>query len=138
MLLLYHVHYSCFHLKNILHVLRGFPATQIVLNCNIKAYLLVIHRCLVVLRRLLMVLWVLVGLLLVVRDGVDPHVAIITTPLRVSYCSGGEVGGWHHDGGLHGLLPHLTAAAAFLWKRRANVLDKLTTSMHLIVLLYLF
>lgn len=58
-----------------------------------------------------MVLWVLVGLLLVVREGVDPHEAVITTPLRVSHGSGGEVGGRHHDWGLHALLPHLAAAA---------------------------
>lgn len=90
-----------------------------------------------VLRRLLMVLWVLVGLLLVVREGVDPHEAVITTPLRVSHGSGGEVGGRHHDWGLHALLPHL-AAAALLWKGRAKLLlDKLTTNMHMLALIYL-
>lgn len=67
-----------------------------------------------------MVLWVLVRLLLVVREGVDAHIAVITTPLRISHGSGGEVGGRHHDWGLHALLPHL-AAAALLWKRRAKV-----------------
>lgn len=74
-----------------------------------------------------MVLWVLVGLRLVVREGVDPHVAVITTPLRVSHGSGGEVGGWQHDWGLHALLPHL-AAAALLWKERVKLLlDKPAT-----------
>lgn len=68
-----------------------------------------------------MVLWVLVGLLLVMRKRVDPHVAVITTPLRVSHGSGGEMRGRHHDWGLHGLLPHLTAAAALLCRRRADV-----------------
>lgn len=77
-----------------------------------------------------MVLWELVGLLLVVREGVDPHVAVITTPLRVSHGSGGEVGGRHHDWGLHALLPHLTAAA-LLWKGRATVLDKLTANVNM-------
>lgn len=69
-----------------------------------------------VLRRLLMVLRVLVRLLLVVREGVDAHVAVVTTPLGISHGSGGEVGGRHHDWGLHALLPHLAAAAALLWK----------------------
>lgn len=64
-----------------------------------------------VLRRLLMVLWVLVWLLLVVREGIDTHIAVIPTPLGVSHDSGGEMGGRHHDWGLHALLPHLTAAA---------------------------
>lgn len=62
-----------------------------------------------------MVLWVLVGLLLVVRKGIYPHEAVITTPLGVSHGSGGEVRGRQHDWGLHALLPHL-AAAALLWK----------------------
>ena len=62
-----------------------------------------------------MVLRVLVGLLLVVGDGVDPHEAVIATPLRISHGSGGKVGGRQHDGGLHALLPHL-AGAALLWK----------------------
>lgn len=86
-----------------------------------------------VLRRLLMVLWVLVRLLLVVREGVDTHIAVITTPLRVSHGSGGEVGGRHHDWGLHALLPHLTAAA-LLWKRRAEVFDKLATNSRMLIL----
>lgn len=57
------------------------------LDYNIVACILVIHGCLVVLRRLLMVLRVLVGLLLVVRKGVNTHVAVITTSLRVSHGS---------------------------------------------------
>lgn len=71
-----------------------------------------------------MVLWVLVWLLLVVREGVDPHEAVITAPLRVSHGSGSEVGGRHHDWGLHALLPHLTAAA-LLWKDTDKVLQEL-------------
>lgn len=59
---------------------------------QIKTCILVIHGCLVVLRRLLMVLWVLVGLWLLVRKRVDPHVAVFTTPLGVSHGSGGEMG----------------------------------------------
>lgn len=81
-----------------------------------------------------MVLWVLVGLLLVVREGVDPHEAVITTPLRISHGSGGEVGGRHHDWGLHALLPHL-AAAALLWKGKAKVLDKLAHACFVILVL---
>lgn len=45
-----------------------------------------------VLRRLLMVLWVLVLLLLVMRHVVDTHVAVIAASLSVSHGSGGEVG----------------------------------------------
>lgn len=84
-------------------------------------YILVIHGCRLVLRRLLLVLRELVGLRLVVRQGVDSHVAVIAASFRVSHGSRGEVRGGHHDGCLHALLPHLTAAAAFLWKRRATV-----------------
>lgn len=54
--------------------------------------ILVIHGCLMVLRRLLMVLWVLVLLLLVMRHVVDAHVAVIAASLSVSHGSGGEVG----------------------------------------------
>lgn len=67
-----------------------------------------------------MVLWVLVRLLLVVREGVDTHVAVVATPLGISHGSGGEVGGRHHDWGLHALLPHLAAAAALLWRRKVG------------------
>lgn len=84
------------------------------LNTNFETCLLVIHGCLVVLRRLLMMLWVLVRLLLVVRQGVDPHVAVVPTSLGVSHGSGGEVRGRQHDWGLHALLPHLAAATALL------------------------
>lgn len=80
-----------------------------------------------------MVLWVLVWLLLVMREGVDPHEAVIATPLRVSHGRGGEVGGRQHDWGRHALLPHL-AGAALLWKV-TEVLDKLATYADL---LYLF
>lgn len=45
-----------------------------------------------VLRRLLMVLWVLVLLLLLMRHVVDAHVAVIAASLSVSHGSGGEVG----------------------------------------------
>lgn len=46
-----------------------------------------------VLRRLLMVLWVLVLLLLLLmRHVVDAHVAVIAASLSVSHGSGGEVG----------------------------------------------
>lgn len=47
-----------------------------------------------VLRRLLMVLWVLVLLLLllVMRHVVDAHIAVIAASLSVSHGSGGEVG----------------------------------------------
>lgn len=78
-----------------------------------------------------MVLRVLVRLLLVVREGVDPHEAVITTPLRISHGSGGEVGGWQHDWGLHALLPHL-AAAALLCKDRAALLDQGATNVLII------
>lgn len=54
--------------------------------------ILVIHGCLMVLRRLLMVLWVLVLLLLVMRHVVDAHVAVIAASLSISHGSGGEVG----------------------------------------------
>lgn len=76
-----------------------------------------------VLRRLLMVLRVLVRLLLVVREGVDAHIAVIAAPLRISHGSGCEVGGRHHDWGLHALLPHLAAAALF-WKKGESVNGK--------------
>jgi len=79
------------------------------------AYVLVVHGRLNVLRRLLMVLRELVGLLLVVGKRVDPHEAVVAAPLGVSHGGGGEVGRRQHDGGLHALLPHLTAAA-LLWK----------------------
>lgn len=69
-----------------------------------------------VLRRLRVVLLVLVGLLLVVREGVDAHEAVVATPLGVSHGGGGEVRGRQHDRGLHALLPHLAAAAALLCK----------------------
>lgn len=64
-----------------------------------------------VLRRLLVVLWVLVLLLLVVRHVVDAHIAVIAAPLSISHGSGGEVGRRHHDWGLHALLPNLAGAA---------------------------
>lgn len=87
------------------------------LNTRLKTFILVIHGCLVVLRRLLMVLRVLVGLGLLVRERVDPHVAVFTTPLGVSHGGGGEMGRGHHDGGLNALLPSLNGAAALLWKK---------------------
>lgn len=77
-----------------------------------------------------MVLWVLVGLLLVMGEGVDPHEAVITTPLRVSHGSGGEVGGRQHYWGLHALLPHLAAAAALLWKARSKVTILFLRAQH--------
>lgn len=73
-----------------------------------------------VLGRRLMVLRVLVGLLLVVREGVDPHEAVITCPLRVPHGSGGEMGRWHHDWSLHALLPDFAAAAALLCTGKAK------------------
>lgn len=56
-----------------------------------------------------------VGLLLVMREGVDSHEAVVAAPLGVPHGGGGEVGGGHHHWGLHALLPHLTAAA-LLWR----------------------
>lgn len=76
-----------------------------------EGHILVIHGCLMVLRRLLVVLWVLVLLLLVVRHVVDAHITVIAAPLRIPHGSGGEVGRRHHDWGLHALLPNLAGAA---------------------------
>lgn len=69
-----------------------------------------------VLRRLLMVLWVLVLLLLVMRHVVDAHIAVIAASLSVSHGSGGEVGWRHHDWSLHALLPYFAGAALFCLK----------------------
>lgn len=116
------------------------PVMTTVLNCEMtviveqwktEACILVIHGCLVVLGRLLMVLWVLVGLLLVVREGVDPHEAVIARPLRVSHGSGGEMGRRQHDWGLHALLPHFAAAALLCTGKNSVCLKQPCTCLFL-------
>lgn len=81
---------------------------------------LVIHGSLVVLRRLRMVLLVRVRVgrrLLLMGERIDPHVAVIPSPLGVPHGSGGEMRGRQHDGGLNALLPDV-ATAALLWNEK--------------------
>lgn len=101
------------------HVLSegSFLLTDNSLRTACGSDLLVVHGWGVMLGRLLMVRWMRVGLGCVfVGEWVHAHVALVPCPLGVPHGGGGEVRGWHHDWRLHGLLPHL-AAAALLWKK---------------------